>query len=114
MASDVGPFRTEAGLQRALAQIARATASLGVAPPPSLGRFDTTRLDWFDLRNMLLVADVVTQAALARTESRGAHQREDFPAMEDDWAVNQIVGLEHGRPVLARVPVAALASEAAQ
>ncbi|HXQ51106.1 MAG TPA: FAD-binding protein [Stellaceae bacterium] len=114
MASDVGPFRTEAGLQRALVQITRATASLGVAPPPSLGRFDTTRLDWFDLRNMLLVAHVVTQAALARTESRGAHQREDFPAMEDDWAVNQIVGLEHGRPVLTRVPVAALASEAAQ
>ena len=37
------------------------------------------RLDWFDLRNMLLVARTVTQAALARTESRGAHQREDFP-----------------------------------
>ena len=29
---------------------------------------------------MLLVARIVTQSALARTESRGAHQREDSPA----------------------------------
>ena len=48
------------------------------------------RLDWFDLRNMLTVARAVTQAALARTESRGAHQREDFPDMLPQWRVNQV------------------------
>ena len=36
-------------------------------------------MDLHDLRNMRLVAECVTRAALARTESRGAHQREDFP-----------------------------------
>ena len=41
--------------------------------------FDLRRLEWFDLRNMLLVARTVAMAALARSESRGAHQREDFP-----------------------------------
>ena len=51
------------------------------------------RLDWFDLRNMLLVARAVTQAALTRTESRGAHQREDFPGMLPEWHVNQVVRL---------------------
>ncbi|MGW0750190.1 fumarate reductase/succinate dehydrogenase flavoprotein subunit [Streptomyces sp. NPDC002587] len=38
-----------------------------------------------DLRNMLLVSECVARAALERTESRGGHTREDFPAMERTW-----------------------------
>jgi succinate dehydrogenase / fumarate reductase, flavoprotein subunit len=38
-----------------------------------------------DLRNMLLVSEMVAKAALERTESRGGHTREDHPAMEADW-----------------------------
>ncbi len=55
------------------------------------------RVDWFDLRNMLLIAGVVAQAALRRTESRGAHQREDFPGMLPEWRVNQVVRWRDGR-----------------
>jgi succinate dehydrogenase / fumarate reductase, flavoprotein subunit len=114
MGAHVGPFRTGTGLTQALVSIARMGQALGAAPPARLGRFDTARLDWFDLRTMLQVAEMVTLAARARGESRGAHQREDFPALDDGWAVNQTVRLEHGHPVLARVPVAAMAEEAAQ
>jgi len=35
----------------------------------------------------------VTQAALQRTESRGAHQREDFPALSAEWEANQVAYL---------------------
>jgi succinate dehydrogenase / fumarate reductase flavoprotein subunit len=42
---------------------------------------------------MLLVARAVAQAALQRTESRGAHQREDFPALSADWEANQLAYL---------------------
>ncbi|MFJ7202159.1 fumarate reductase/succinate dehydrogenase flavoprotein subunit [Streptomyces sp. NPDC098789] len=38
-----------------------------------------------DLRNMLLVSECVARAALERTESRGGHTREDYPAMERAW-----------------------------
>jgi succinate dehydrogenase / fumarate reductase flavoprotein subunit len=38
-----------------------------------------------DLRNMLLVSECVAKAALIRTESRGGHTRDDFPAMQADW-----------------------------
>ena len=54
------------------------------------------RLDWLDLRNMLLVARTVAAAALRRTESRGAHQREDFPGMVAEWGCNQVVRLRNG------------------
>jgi succinate dehydrogenase/fumarate reductase flavoprotein subunit len=65
------------------------------------------RIDWLDLRNALLVARIVTEAALKRTESRGAHQREDFPGMVPEWQVNQTARLRGGRLVLSSVPVAA-------
>jgi succinate dehydrogenase/fumarate reductase flavoprotein subunit len=106
MSDHVGPFRTASGLERALAEIADMHAAIGSAPPERLGGFDTRRLDWFDLRNMLLVAQTVAQAALARTESRGAHQREDFPVLGDAWTVNQTMRLDNGALHLQRTAVA--------
>jgi succinate dehydrogenase / fumarate reductase flavoprotein subunit len=38
-----------------------------------------------DLRNMLMVSECVAKAALARTESRGGHTRDDFPALDPRW-----------------------------
>jgi succinate dehydrogenase / fumarate reductase, flavoprotein subunit len=94
MAADVGPFRTESRLAHALREIEAMRAALGSAPPPAVGGYDLSRLDWFDLRNMLLVAECVTRAALARRESRGAHQREDLPGMAPEWTGNQVIAQE--------------------
>ncbi len=38
-----------------------------------------------DLRNMLVVSECVAKAALARTESRGGHTRDDHPGMDAGW-----------------------------
>jgi succinate dehydrogenase/fumarate reductase flavoprotein subunit len=110
MQDNVGPLRDARKLTRALDENAALQSELGDAPPGDPGRFDMRRLDWFDLRNMLTVARVVTETALARRETRGAQQREDFPDISPDWAVNQAVTL-HGddlhiarRPVRARTP----------
>ena len=105
MARDVGPFRTADRLQRALAGLDDLAGALGERPAGGGKPFDLERLDWFDLRNMLLVARTVAQAAAARTESRGAHQREDFQATQPEWQVNQEVRLSGGRLQLARVPI---------
>ena len=67
-----------------------------MAAPGDGKAFDMQRLDWLDLRNMLLVARTVAAAALRRTESRGAHQREDFPGMVAEWGCNQVVRLRNG------------------
>ena len=94
MADKVGPFRTDARLREALADLARMTSDLGVTPQTGRHGFDTVTLDWLDLRNMLLVARSVAMPALTRTESRGAHQREDHLGMVDDWTVNQVLALK--------------------
>jgi succinate dehydrogenase / fumarate reductase flavoprotein subunit len=44
-----------------------------------------------DLRNMLLVSECVAKAALERTESRGGHTRDDYPAMEAGWRKTLLV-----------------------
>ena len=106
MADDVGPFRTEAKLARALEIIRDMTDALGARPPGSPMAFDLTRLEWFDLRNMLTVAQTVAAAALARTESRGAHQREDFPGMLPDWRLNQVARLGASGVTLTSMPAA--------
>ena len=93
MADDVGPLRTAASLERALGRIGELSGVLGNRPFGGGLAFDLRRLEWLDLRNMLTVAQAVTQAALNRTESRGAHQREDFPEVLPQWRVNQAIRL---------------------
>jgi succinate dehydrogenase/fumarate reductase flavoprotein subunit len=42
---------------------------------------------------MRLIAECVARTALERTESRGAHQREDFPGTSDAWQRHQSITL---------------------
>jgi succinate dehydrogenase/fumarate reductase flavoprotein subunit len=112
MSDEVGAFRTAAKLNRALADMAALTEELGERPPRRAGAagFDLQRLEWFDLRNMLVVARAVAQSALARTESRGAHQREDFPQTLQHWQRRQRVRLAGAALQLTGAPAEALVS----
>jgi succinate dehydrogenase / fumarate reductase flavoprotein subunit len=109
MADHVGPFRSGAKLGTALDEISGLTAELGEHPSGHAAAFDLQRLEWFDLRNMLSVAHAVTATALARTESRGAHQREDFQTMLPQWQVHQRVQLRDGTIRISGAPAAAKA-----
>ncbi|MEU4213857.1 fumarate reductase/succinate dehydrogenase flavoprotein subunit [Actinoplanes sp. NPDC026623] len=44
-----------------------------------------------DLRNMLVVSECTAKAALEREESRGGHTREDFPKMNPQWRLLNLV-----------------------
>ena len=94
MNEHVGPLRTRAGLELTLAEIAQLRAFDLPAPVEGL---DPVWIDLHDLRNMALVAECVTRAALERTESRGAHQREDFPETADAWQRHQVLRLANDR-----------------
>jgi succinate dehydrogenase / fumarate reductase, flavoprotein subunit len=112
MQDDVGALRTEGKLKRALDQIVQIARELGDLPPGDGNCFDMRRIDWFDLRNMLLVGRVVAETALARTETRGAQQREDYPSMSPEWAFNQFVELRDRRVLLSRASPHASAAAA--
>jgi fumarate reductase flavoprotein subunit len=80
MWTDVGISRTKESLLRAqvkLDELDQLLSQMGV------GDFDRaynlTWQDWMNLRNLILVSKSVTEAAIARENSRGAHYREDFP-----------------------------------
>ncbi|MBM4296334.1 MAG: FAD-binding protein [Deltaproteobacteria bacterium] len=90
-----GPFRTGAKLAAALARIEQMQRELRQLCVGGEKRFNLDLHDWFELRAMLTTAEAVVKSALARTESRGAHQREDFPAPDDRLLMNQVVALSN-------------------
>ncbi len=54
-------------------------------------KFNTDLLEAWELGNLLELAHVTAVSAVARTESRGAHSREDFPNRDDDqWMVHTL------------------------
>jgi succinate dehydrogenase / fumarate reductase flavoprotein subunit len=61
---------------------------------------------YWDLRNMLEIAEVVARAAHQRQESRGAHTRLDFPDTDDDYwiTVNSNAKYVDGRIEMTTMP----------
>ena len=91
-----GPFRTGDKLIIALKRIQTMRDELPNLSVGSEACFNLDVQDWFELRAMLLTAEMVVTAALARTESRGAHQREDFPDANTALEQNQVLAFTDG------------------
>ena len=93
----VGPFRDRAGLSAALERIRAMRADdLRRVPVSRDTAFAIELTDWHELRSALLAAEMVTVAALAREESRGAHQRDDFPETSERFRSNQQILVQAG------------------
>lgn len=91
----VGPFRTGTGLAKAEQRVAQIeSAPIRIHPDT---RFNLDLQERLELRAMLTTAAAVIAAAQARHESRGAHQRLDFPDTREEFQANQIQTLEGNR-----------------
>jgi succinate dehydrogenase/fumarate reductase flavoprotein subunit len=100
MWEQAGPFRTGEKLADAFARIQEMQRE--DLPRLRIGggrRFNLDLQDWFEARAMLAAAEAVVHSALARTESRGAHQREDFPIADYQFLKNQVLELKDGNIV---------------
>jgi succinate dehydrogenase/fumarate reductase flavoprotein subunit len=75
-----GLVRDGAGLETAAATTERIAGELARVGVPGGGAFNLAWQDWINLTNQATVARLIATSALARTESRGAHYRSDFPA----------------------------------
>ncbi|MDT3397452.1 succinate dehydrogenase flavoprotein subunit [Streptomyces sp. B1866] len=84
MDRNVMVFRTEQTLKEAVAEIGRLRERYADIGLQDRGRrFNTDLLEAVELGNLLVLAEVTAVCALARTESRGGHYREDHPHRDD-------------------------------
>jgi succinate dehydrogenase / fumarate reductase, flavoprotein subunit len=81
----VGLIRREPELKTALVELDKLRTRAAHVSAPGERAYNPGWHLALDLRNMLLVAECVAQAALERQESRGGHTREDYPSMSPEW-----------------------------
>ncbi len=85
MGSGAGIYRDDQGLRAAADKIGQLKERLrNVSLDDQSRTFNTELVAGLELVNMLDLADAITQSALQRTESRGAHQRSDHPERDDE------------------------------
>ncbi|MGY9055219.1 MAG: L-aspartate oxidase [Alphaproteobacteria bacterium] len=80
MWDEAGIIRTSDSLGRALVELDQFEEELcRTGIPDSNPTFNLTWHDWLNLESQIKISKVITHAALARENSRGAHYRDDFP-----------------------------------
>jgi L-aspartate oxidase len=98
MSANVGISRSGPGLELALSRLADMTGQLSYSETDSqnskhLAHQEVVHL--CEVQNVLLVARLVTLAALQREESRGSHYREDFPETRQKWRRRQRITIDN-------------------
>jgi succinate dehydrogenase / fumarate reductase flavoprotein subunit len=107
MDSNVGVFRTGTDLKAALDKIQEIKGQLPDIKVKDRGRvYNTDLLSALEADNLLDLAEIIVAGALARTESRGAHSRRDFPKRDDvNWLKHTLAHYTPKGPRLDYIPV---------
>ena len=85
MEESAGIYRTGDALARAASTLQQLQERSGDVSLEDYSRtFNTERVTALEMSFMLDVAEAIVNSALRREESRGAHQRTDFPARSDE------------------------------
>ncbi|MDF1568840.1 MAG: succinate dehydrogenase flavoprotein subunit [Spirochaetaceae bacterium] len=107
MMANVGVYRNETNMKKAVADISNLRAAFGeIGVQDQDVNFNTEVLSILELENLLDLSLHTASAALARTESRGAHSREDFPERNDEaWLKHSLSTIQDDKVVLGSKPV---------
>jgi len=108
MMEDVGVFREARGMQRALDGVremqARYQHDLSIDDRGM--KFNTDVIEAWELGCLLDMAETTAISAINRTESRGAHSREDCKERDDvNWLVHTLIGRPSDAPTYPTQPV---------
>jgi len=94
MMENVGVYRTEETMSSAVDQLAelRQRFNTEISIDDDGYKFNTDLLEAWELGCLLDLAEVTAISALQRTESRGAHSRDDYKQRDDEnWLVHTLV-----------------------
>jgi succinate dehydrogenase / fumarate reductase flavoprotein subunit len=107
MMDNVGVFRTEPMMQAAVAGVAEIKERYGRIRVRDVGKvYNTDLLEARELGYLIDNAEAMATSALARTESRGAHSRDDFPERDDaGWLKHTLAYRGEAGPTLRYKPV---------
>ena len=106
MSEYVGVARRESDLKKALSELQSLRADdLSKMRAPSGRCFNLGWVEAIQVPYMLDVAQMIMMSALLRTESRGAHFREDFPETKPEWLKHTSVMKKSDEMELGTAPV---------
>ncbi|MCL5997333.1 MAG: succinate dehydrogenase flavoprotein subunit [Chloroflexi bacterium] len=106
MDEHVGVFRTGNNLESAIEEIRELKERYQkIKIDDKSMKWNTDLMEAWELGCLLDLAEVTAFSALARTESRGAHYREDYPDRDDKNFLKHTVAWGNGHPRVAYKPV---------
>lgn len=107
MSEHVGVFRVEEGMAQAVDKVRELKERFKDVRVDDHGaKFNMNLIEAWELSNLMDIAEVTAVSALARTESRGAHSRDDHPDRDDEnWLKHTLAWMEKGGVRLGYKPV---------
>lgn len=112
MQRNVGIVRIADELKAALVDIERLKELAAQVKSPGASQYNPGWHEALDLRNLLITAEAVAQAALMREESRGGHTRLDYEGEREEWLkYNVVIRKGHDGMVIEKVVRKAPAEE---